>query len=185
MIINIRGTSGSGKSHLVRSLMELYGSRSRVMEEDRRQPIGYVLNNGGRSLAVLGHYETPCGGCDTIPKMDKIFQLVRDSHNNGMDVVFEGLLISADIKRTLALHEEGLPLKVVALDTPIEACLAGINDRRSTRMGDKYTPVNPKNTESKFKGVKSSMAKLQEAGVAASWASRADALNIVREALKI
>ena len=105
-IINIRGTSGSGKSTLARRIMEQYPHRVVFRREGRKQPIGYLYqrdaspNTKGRQLAVIGHYETPCGGCDTIQKMDDIFQLVRDSHEAGHDVLFEGLLISADMKRT-------------------------------------------------------------------------------------
>lgn len=166
--------------------MKQYDVKGNVHEDGRRRPIGYILSKTGhRDLAVIGHYETPCGGCDTIPKMEHIFELVRQSHAAGMDVVFEGLLISADSKRTLLLYEDELPLTVVALTTPIEICLAGINDRRIKRMGDKYTPVNPKNTEAKYKGVKSSMTKLQDAGVDARWCSREEAAETVRRLLDV
>lgn len=206
MIINIRGTSGSGKSHLVRSLMECYDSRLRVMQDGRKQPIGYLLDSSvsGRRLAIPGHYETDCGGCDTITNMEQIFQEVRVAHRVGYDVVFEGLLVSADIQRTLALHTEGLPLLVIALSTPLEECLASVNSRREgafqrrlervraenfakQRMGHKLLPeptprgeVNPRNTESKYRGVQSSMKRLQEAGVRAEWAPRDTALKILK-----
>ncbi len=201
MIINIRGTSGSGKSTLVRSVMELYKTKASIFEDTiregrtkpRKRPIAYLMGRGSHrvplmptGLIVLGHYESPCGGCDTIPKMEEIFANVRTAHQNGHDVLFEGLLISADVKRTLALHEENLPLTVIGLDTPIEQCLDGVNDRRLKRMGtEKYTPVNPANTISKDKGVKTSMQKLAAAGVAAEWHSRESALPRLREILKV
>lgn len=193
MIINIRGTSGSGKSHLIRAIMALYARPTKIFDRSipegktkpRKQPIGYICGGDkGRMLAVVGHYETPCGGCDTIPNMERIFELVRLAHSEGSHVLFEGLLISADIKRTLALHDDGLPLKVIALETELEACLAGVNDRRMKRMGNKYTPVPSKNTESKFKGVKSSMRKLQANGVDARWCDRAGAFELVQSWLE-
>lgn len=189
MIINIRGTSGSGKSTLVRRVMELYGGPKVVYrEEGRKQPIGYALHRAqgvpGRPLGLIGHYETACGGCDTVPKMDRIFELVREAHANGMDVLFEGLLISADFNRTYALHADGLPLLVVGLDVPLDVCLDSVNQRRWAKNPNK-PPVNPKNTESKWKGTKNTMKKLQEHGVDARWADREGAFKIIRGALDV
>lgn len=182
-VINVRGTSGSGKSTLVRRITECYQSRERYYEPGRKQPIGYVYHRPeGRSLAVIGHYETPCGGCDTIPKMEHIFELVRKSHAAGLDVLFEGLLISADVKRTLALHEEGLPLVVVQLDVDIDTCLDSVNQRRRAKKPD-APDVNPKNTISKHRGVVKSMEKLREAGVKHYTAGRVAAFNLIRTEL--
>jgi thymidylate kinase len=183
MIVNIRGTSGSGKTTLMRRLMGLYPIRSKYFVEGRRQPLGYMLyKEGFRPLAVIGHYETACGGCDTITNMDEIFKLVRTCDTSASDVLYEGLLISADIQRTLALHQEGRRMLVVALDTPLDVCIASINERRRTKTPDK-PDVATKNTESKFKGVRSSMKRLEEAGVPTLWASRDDAFNRITKEL--
>lgn len=187
MLINIRGTSGSGKSHLVREVMKTYkglgGQRADVMEEGRKRPIMHWFTaEGRRPLAVIGHYCTPCGGCDTIPKMERIFNLVRKAHRGGADVLFEGLLISADSKRALELHDDELPLLVCELDTPIETCLESINARRRARKKD-AEDVDPKNTESKYKGVQSSMKKLRSHGVDCYTGSREDVLAHVLSTL--
>ena len=157
MIINVRGTSGSGKTHLVRNLMECYDSRIKVYDVGRRQPIGYVCERAnGPSLSVIGHYEIACGGCDTISTMDQIFELVRESHQEGHDVIFEGLLVNSDRNRTVQMHEDGLPLLVVTLSTPIELCLESVMARREAKAkkkgdGNKAKELNPRNTESRFK----------------------------------
>ncbi len=187
MIINIRGTSGSGKSTLVRYVMDLYTVKASFREDGRKQPIGYVCRNDDDApgLAIIGHYETACGGCDTISKMDHIFDLVRQSHAAGHHVIFEGLLISADVNRTLALHEEVHPLRVVALDqVPIEVCLSSVNERRMVRLGpEKYTPVKEKNTISKFRGVQKSMERLTAAGVTVQSCNRPGALAYIKMVL--
>lgn len=188
MLINIRGTSGSGKSHIARAVMKdlrLKGySKCDVKEEGRKQPImHWFTKEGCRPVAFLGHYNTPCGGCDTIPKMERIFNLVRKCHRGGADAVFEGLLISADIQRTLELHEEGLPLLVCELDTPLDVCLESINSRRRARKPD-AEDVNPKNTESKHKGVKSSIKKLRSADVECFTGDRDQVLARVLEELQ-
>jgi len=188
MIINIRGTSGSGKSTLVRRIIDAYDTKMAVRRSDdpkRKQPHGYILSREGkRDLALIGHYETACGGCDTINGMDRIYQLVRESADAGYDVLFEGLLISAEFNRTYALHTDGYDLTVVGLDMPLDVCVDSVNQRRWAKNPDK-PPVNPKNTESKWKGTRSTMKKLQEHGVEAVWADRDQAFQIIVEKLDL
>lgn len=190
MIINIRGTSGSGKTHLARQIMDQYATRVAYRREGRKQPIGYVYGRGdqGRPLAVVGHYETTCGGCDTIPKMEEIFELVRQSAEQGFDVLFEGLLISADVNRHVELHEwceaNGHELMVLALTTPIDQCLDSVNARRRAKNPDK-PPVKEKNTISKFNGVKKSLERLREAGVRVEEGTREEALALIERELAL
>lgn len=191
MIINIRGTSGSGKSTLVRNVMALYNQKLNVKQSGRKQPIGYILSNkdsysmaGKAPLALVGHYETDCGGCDTIANMDEIYENVRQAHKAGMDVLYEGLLISADANRVIALHTDGFPVRVVALNTPLDVCLDSVNHRRRNNAmakGREYKgDVNPKNTTSKFAGVKSSMKRIEAAGIPCSWETRNTALELIK-----
>lgn len=191
MIVNIRGTSGSGKSTLVRQIMDLYEPRQPQFIEGRKRPTHYVLGrkdggrDGGRDLAVLGHYETTCGGCDTIPEMEQIFQLARFCHRAGYDVIFEGLLISADFNRTFALHQDGFPLLVAHLDLDLQLCLDSVNARR--RAKDPTKPnVKVKNTHSKHVGSRRSVDRLRIAGVDARYcATREGALELVKQALQL
>jgi len=187
MIINIRGTSGSGKTTLVRRLLENCSNQQKHYIDGRKQPIGYVYHQtpGEKPLAVIGHYETACGGCDTIQKMEKVFELVRLSHSLGYDVIFEGLLIAADVNRTQALHDDGLPLTVIALsEVPIEVCLSSVNERRMARLGpEKYTPVAEKNTRSKYRGVQTSCVRLVDAGVNVHMTDREGAYSTISHTL--
>lgn len=189
MIINIKGTSGSGKSTIVREIVKCYtGTKVAKFIDGRRQPIGYIHNRegDGPALEVIGHYETPCGGCDTINKLDEVFERVRAAHAEGRDVLFEGLLISADFNRTHALHEDGLPLLVVGLDSvPLDVCIESVNERRRAKRGPDAPPVNPKNTESKWKGTKKTMEKLREHGVAAPSVHREQAIGLIKGALNV
>ena len=188
MIINIRGTSGSGKSTLIRRIMDCYETKMAVRRSDepkRKQPHGYILSRPkGRDCVIVGHYETPCGGCDTINGMDRIYQLVREGAEAGYDVIFEGLLISAEFNRTYALHTDDLDLFVVGLDIPLEKCVDSVNERRWAKNPAK-PGVNPKNTESKWKGTRSTMKKLAEHGVDAQWADRDGAFNLIAERLNL
>lgn len=181
MIITLRGTSGSGKTTLVRRVLENYKTKTTYKIPKRKQPIGYVYHRpGGKSLAIVGHYETPCGGCDTITDTFEIFKIVRESHAAGYDVLFEGLLISADVNRVGALHTDGLPLLVIAIDLPVDDCLAAVNARRWKR--DPELPgVNPKNTIAKHKGVTMSINRLKAMGVQCATLNREDAYQRIKK----
>lgn len=192
MIVNVRGTSGSGKSTLTRAVMERYPVRTRVKVAGRKQPIGYIMSGAKEAgtdkalppLYVVGHYETPCGGCDTIPSLDTIRDHVRQAAEQGMDVFFEGLLISSEFNRTLALAQEyGQDMLVVELDLPLQECLDSVNGRRRAKRGADAPGVNPKNTESKWKGTRSTVNKLEAAGVKVRRGGREAALGFVLEHL--
>ena len=190
MIVQVRGTSGTGKTTLIRQVMALYhGPTIRYKRKGRKQPLGYCLHPGKdqpgrRPLGIVGHYETACGGCDTIKTLDEVFELVRQCYANGWDVLFEGLLLSAGFNRTAALYDDGFPLIVIGMDVPIEVCLESVNQRRWAK-DPKKPPVNPKNTEAKLKGTRKTMSKLAEYGVDARWANREQALSIIREAFHV
>ena len=184
MIINIRGTSGSGKSHLVREIMQRYDCKLAVKHEGRKRPIGYLCKRAGqRDLAVLGHYETPCGGCDTIPSMETIFALVRQSHYAGADVLFEGLIVNSDRNRTIRMHEDDLPLKIITLSTSIDLCLESIGERRKSKGNAK--PLNPRNTEAKFKLALTNHQRFLDAGLDTHLLTRDEAWCLIIELLEL
>lgn len=183
MIIQLRGTSGSGKSTLARRIMELYtGTRLRIKGEPvpgkpRKQPVGYLNARANPSidaalqvffkpsLFVPGHYETACGGADTITQIEYTFGLVRGAVTAGHDVLFEGLLLSADVNKVAALTDLNVPMHAIILNIPLEECLDSVNQRRRAKKGDDAPPVNPKNTASKHKGVMSTIDRLAAAGI--------------------
>lgn len=188
MIINVRGTSGSGKSTLIRAIMDLYPTREVVRIEGRKQPLYYICRRENRyPLAVLGHYETDCGGCDTINGLDLIYELVEKLSAQN-DVLFEGLLISAEFQRTerVMKAQEGV---VLHIDIPLQECLDSVNGRRAAKAARLGKPdpgsVNPVNTESKWKGTRRTVERLREAGVNCFSGSREDCLNYARRMLNV
>jgi hypothetical protein len=183
MILNFRGTSGAGKSFLVRELMALFGPIEPIHIPARRQPIGYDC---GGKLYVLGHYETACGGCDTISvpgAMDYVYKEIRDWHAKGRHILYEGVIVQDDTKRAIQLHKDGRPLTVVFLTTPLADCLAGIQARRDAR-GDSR-PLDPTNTRNRIPRLKKHAQNLKAAGVPVLELSRADALAKCRELLGV
>lgn len=61
MILNIRGTSGSGKTWLVRQIMKELEAQSIPGEEGKIE--GYLLKG---NIRVVGPYPEGCGGCDRL-----------------------------------------------------------------------------------------------------------------------
>ena len=133
VIVNPRGTSGSGKTELVRRVLSDYGwgkggQVEPVYREGRARPIAYQLRHplGGRPLAVLGHYEATAvvdGG------MDEAFRLVGEYASGGYDVLFEGLLLSGEHRRSAALAEAH-ELHVLCLSAPLDRCIRNVIARR-------------------------------------------------------
>lgn len=189
MIIQIRGTSGSGKSTIVRDVLAMGHQKVRFTRQGRRQPVGYLAvwegtpQEPGRKVAIPGHYETACGGCDTLPSYDDTFALVRQGRSMTDRVLFEGLLVAEEVKRTVELHNS-YPgeLVVIQLTTDVETCLESIRARRAAR-GD-TRPLKEDNTRNRVKTIEKACEKLREAGVRVIQADRDEAKRLVLELLR-
>ena len=185
MIVNVRGTSGSGKSTLAREVMTMYGgTRLHFKEPGRRRPLGYVLRaEGHRPLAVIGSYESACGGCDTINCYDRCFALARESHGTGCDVLMEGLLLSEETQRTIKVHQDGIPIVVVHLTVDIEQCITDVKARREAQGN--LRPLNEENTRRRVAVIERAVAKLEAAGLTVFKGSREYCAGVVQEVLKL
>lgn len=169
MIINIRGTSGSGKTYAAREVMQLWsqwGMPQQIVGGDSR-PKANVVYMGMVPAFVLGKYEGPvCGGCDNIKTQDEICALVRHFSQFG-HVIFEGVVVGTIFDRYMRLDQElsehGIPYVWAYLDTPLETCLERVMQRRADR-GDKR-PFNPTSTENKYRATWSTHDKAIEAGL--------------------
>lgn len=180
MIVQIRGTSGSGKSHIVREVMARFPERQEVYREGRKQPIYYLLDNGIRPLVVPGHYNRPCGGCDTIKTNEETFGIVAAAHLAGRNCLFEGIM-AQDAALSWMEPIKELPHLIIGLTTPIEECLAGIQQRRDAR-GD-TRPLNPNNTVNRARSQERALDKLSGLGFKVERLSREEALSRVKMVL--
>lgn len=161
-VIQIRGTSGSGKSTAIRRFMDLVAERTAAPwvphhEEGRKKPLYY--RHLPTRLAVLGHYESVCGGCDTIGSAREVYELIQSLPSRIQHVICEGLLLSEDTKWTSQLTD----VYVLFLTTPVETCLAQIEDRRAAKGNDK--PLNPDNTVNRVATIERARLKLENLGV--------------------
>ena len=152
MVINIRGTSGSGKTTVVRGIMAKgvvtpFGGTT-------KKPDFYSINLTPaieRPVIVVGSYENVCGGCDSISTQDEICDRIRAGASMG-HVLVEGLLMSHLFSRYAMLDRElaaqNIPFIWAFLDTPIDVCLARVVERREARGN--FSPLNEKNTRDKW-----------------------------------
>lgn len=156
MIIQIRGTSGSGKSTAMRQVMKSLGNWKPVHVPSRRQPLYYI--HATRSIMVLGHYEVDGGGCDNIGSARTVYDLLQSTQLSNI-VLCEGLLLSEDVKWSQQLEN----LHVVYLNTPLNTCLKQIRARREAAGNTK--PLNVANTANRVAVIERSKVKLTALGV--------------------
>lgn len=164
-VINVRGTHGSGKSTLVHKILHRQQRIHPVHKIGRKRPFCYEVPSTsiGFPVAVLGHYDTPCGGCDSIPKVDEVYEAVQDYHRDGFNVLFEGILAQHSNPKALTLHNLGIPLTVIVLNTPVDTAADRVRARRVER-GD-LRAFDPKNVYKEAKAVESGARRLKSAGV--------------------
>jgi len=130
MIVNVRGGSGSGKTHVVRELMNggrpvsLYGVLGIKYPEAYRVSLPGVT----QPLHIIGPYTTNVGGCDRL-SYDKIIPLLEKYEKRG-HVLFEGLLVSDNYGIIGEwLTKRGHNALIVFLDTSLAVCLERLRIR--------------------------------------------------------
>lgn len=175
-LVGIKGTSGSGKTTIVFKLLSQYKYKTNYFVNGRRQPIAHVFENEGkRPLAVIGHYEAGsagCGGLDSISHYSCMLELVDHFWRKGYHVMMEGLLYTGDAIQTIKTNElTNGQLRVLALTTSMDDCIAAVNARRRDKDPN-AADVNPDNLLSKANSVPGVMKKLEEAGVQAKYVAR-------------
>jgi cytidylate kinase len=175
MIIQIRGTSGSGKTTVMREVMKQFQWNPRIVK-GRKKPLWYQAKQ--MDLAILGHYEeSACGGCDTVGSARQVYELIQTLN---MDVILcEGLLLSEDVKWARQMMD----LRVIFLTTPLETCLERVAKRRETAGNDK--PLNPANTTNRVATIERARVKLVELGVVCRRCTTEQASKLVLEWVRL
>jgi len=160
VIANLRGTHGSGKSHIVRQLLDRYSAVPAEVDSKGR-PTDYKMNlANGSQLYVVGPYYNACGGCDAIQPYSLIWPRVVRFAELG-HVLFEGALVSSsygNIGRDSEVY--GDQFVFAFLDTPLSVCLERITARRVAKGNMK--PLDPKNTQSKYDGIKTWIPRMRD-----------------------
>lgn len=131
MIISLRGTSGAGKSHLVRQVTDLYDKHRDVYTEGRIKPLYSIhgRNPDGRCLVTPGHYLIANGGVDTLPSLDEAYRIARWADRQGHDVLMEGKNMSDGVTLVNQLVADKFDVRVVVLNTPVNECVKAVRSR--------------------------------------------------------
>lgn len=171
--LQICGTSGSGKTTIVRALMLVCNAEAIRWNEKGTKPVMYAGDHpDGTRMYFLGSYETVCGGCDTINGVAVVAQLLQDLHDEGADgiCIFEGLMHShmvgtigaKQIELGVENHQRAF------LDTPLKVCLDRVLQRRaeSARLKGKLVkPFNTANTQKDWPRVRQCMFNCEKQGI--------------------
>ncbi len=171
MVINIRGTNGSGKTHLVKRLIASHEAAD-VIENGRI--IGHLL---GKKLYVVGEYQEYAahGGADGIKTSDEICRRVREFSKYG-NVIFEGVIVSTVYQRWADLSIEiDQPWLWLCLDTTLEQCYKNISYRNLGRL------YNKELVDEKYKTVIRTAERAEKDGEWVLQLSNDDAYNRIEE----
>lgn len=158
MIIQVRGSSGSGKSYIGFNLLERYGTGEDIIappqtkynpkRKTKAKIIGHVLKG---DLALLGTYrfereKTYSGGLEAWVwkgSAQDMRDFIAEQARQHRHVVFEGLLPSMAIKpylelaRTLTEEQaKAIPFVFAFMNTPWEVCLQRIYERNGGKEID-------------------------------------------------
>lgn len=169
MIIQVRGTSGSGKTTVVQQIMGVVGDWDSHYVDGRKKPLYY--SHGG--LVVLGHYEgVDCGGGDTIGSSPRIYETIINLEF--VCALVEGLLLSEDVRWTLKLED----VRALFLTTPPEECLRRIKTRQGGREPKDPARVKRK-MEIRIGTIDRARQRLVKAGVVCRRCSSTQAPKII------
>jgi len=160
LIVNVRATSGGGKTFLVRQIMKHYGILAPIppIPTPGIKTWGYLLMGG---IYVLGRYDAVCGGADTVGSFGEIVRRINLHADCGCPAIFESLLWSTTFK-TSDEFAKSTPHHVIfgLMDTPLELCHQRVLARRHAAGNDKPFPVEKLVT--KYRSCWSAQARLRD-----------------------
>ena len=168
-IVAIKGTNGSGKSTVVRSLLEHLGRQS-ILRVNSKEA-GYRCRYQDGSLFILGKYKTACGGLDSSfsygGAADDLLLCIDKLAPRG-HVCCEGVIAitSYGHKRMTRfadkLKRKGHRMIFANIDTPVELCIERVEQRRMEAGNLK--PFDPAKLRDKYESVLKSQEQLRQAG---------------------
>jgi hypothetical protein len=162
MLLKIHGTSGAGKTTIVRDLMEVATQILPMGPVKRPEAYRLTVPGVARPVYVLGPYENTCGGMDGVSSVNDQIDLIHHYADLG-HVIYEGLLLSTYYGSLgAAVERYGKEHVWAFLDTPIEVCIERVKARRIAAGNDK--PLNERNTRERMKPIMSLKARVERRG---------------------
>lgn len=191
-VVLLKGTSGSGKTYIAEQIMAALGPHTGTFDLGPKGKLGGYLWPD-KKVAVLGRYESACGGCDSMSwkgAADDIEAKIAELVEAEYDVFFEGLIVATwGVDRMIRVGN--LPktdFYVVHLTTPLDQCVSSVEARRAARAaaeGKELKPLDPANTASKHRSLQSTTRMQRDRGVRVEELSRSEALARVKALLSL
>lgn len=163
MIIQVRGTNGSGKSEAVRRFAALAGGLGEPVFEDGKKRSSYYLHEGLR-LATLGHYGCQCGGADRL-RFSEVRGLALRLHGEGWRVLTESMLFSVESKQTLLMLAEVPDVRAIFINVTADQAIRNIYSRREKTGNRLGSPLQEQRVRDNAACVEKMRLKLSAAGV--------------------
>jgi cytidylate kinase len=173
LIINIRGTNGSGKTTVVKSFLKNYPTREIYGALGPKRPVAYeVTIKAKRPLYVIGPYVSSTGGLDALPyKIQETIDTLLTKYEKLGNLLFEGVVVSTTFGALGGWMAQRQDKVIVAyLDTPLEVCMNSLAARESVKRGTK-------NVLTKFKVIPRTQALMNAAGIRTETISRENAVE--------
>ena len=150
-IVNLRGTSGSGKSTVARQFMT---GAVPIMRN------GKIVAYRGELATIVDRYESPCG--EASGPLDRIVRLAAEFADQGENVIFEGLMSCHDPTRIIWLsgHHQVI---VGVMETPIAQCLVNVKARREASGNQR--PWDPEITIKRHRAIANLAERLRAKGI--------------------
>lgn len=134
MIVVLLGPLGSGKSTLVRRLMQLYKERTAVPGGVGHLPLGYKLARGEQRLTVVGNYETTSRTRHGMSQFDRYYKNFDDALR--LAVLSQPAIMEGSFTKPDRLWAGWGP-QLAASTTVV---YLGIDGSRTPRRGNEWTP---------------------------------------------
>ena len=176
MLVNIRGTNGSGKSTIPMLMMEEdegyhYHGVGRKENGEPKSPWITVFPN--LKWVALGHYRAKTGGMDTIQTTEEMLAALRYAWINypSYDIVMEGVIASTirstyidlfnDYKKKSKSGQISPARGILVMNflPPVDVCIARVLKRNGGK------PVKEDQIASKWNTVNKNVAAFKEAGI--------------------
>jgi len=179
-IVTIVGTSGAGKSTVVRQLIEAMPP-GQLVRREQNQEIGRILNG---TIFIAGRYdEWDTAGCDTIKDVGFWYGLFAQKAREGYHVVFEGLFMMNHTRGLDLVKTRIAPVHILHLQTTLDECKIAINARR-LRRGQTEFKRSWDNTKGHIKRAANYAGKLKDIGATVHKVTREDALAKLMDLLR-
>jgi adenylate kinase family enzyme len=133
LIINLRGTHGSGKTYVSHELIRRYSNEA-VIDPEYVQEKHFVKPNAhvfGPDLAIIGRYKS---GMDGIFPQTIVEEMIEYWANKSTSVIWENVMVSANVGRWCDLTHKLNPVNHgvwLFFDTPLQLCIDRVFERRT------------------------------------------------------